>query len=287
MCFAKSVTLAFIVLVVLVTAPSAQAAVTAYYRFDSNNGAGVSNGQVITSADDSSGNNRSGVPIGTPHFGSTPFANPVPSSGAPNQFSYLGGSGNGILLSGSSTPVLGSSFTVETFFRLSSTDPNTGDAKAILRAVNATTAPFALSIINLDGIGGTNDIILTMNSDSFELYRKNIAINTNYHVAVTCDGANVNLFLDGILADSGVIPGGFAGTGTIAAAIGNDPQAGGAAFQGNLDELRISDVALTPSQFLDAVPEPVCLPMFGIAALALTRRQRVRSTDSANPNFIR
>ena len=136
-----------------------------YYRFEKDNGAAVINGQVITSADDSSGNGRNGVSIGSPTYATTPFVTPVPSTGASNAFSFSGdaGIGRGIILNPDSAPVIGATFTVETFFSLSSTDPGTGDAKNILRCGNETTQPFGLWIWALDGIGpGTNDLYLSL-----------------------------------------------------------------------------------------------------------------------------
>jgi hypothetical protein len=44
-----------------------------------------------------------------------------------------------------------------------------------------------------------------------------------------------------------------------------------AAFNGTFDELRLSDVALTPSQFLGAVPEPGAALLGLLGALAYAR----------------
>jgi hypothetical protein len=72
---------------------------------------------------------------------------------------------------------------------------------------------------------------------------------------VTYDGSTASLYLDNSLIGSVYAPG-FNGTGSMTGAIGNDSYLIGSPFQGNIDEFRISDVALTPDQFLNVVPEP-------------------------------
>jgi hypothetical protein len=262
----------FIALLTSLAASPATAAVTRYYRFETDNGSPASDGQTLTVADDSSGNNRTGTPMGSPKYAATPFPNPVPGSGAVNQFSLLGGTGNGVLLDGTAAPILAPTFTVESFFRLTSTDPNTGDVKPILRVGTPGAGVLSLELLNLNGSGGTNDLLLVMSNDNLELRAFDLSPNTNYHVAATYDGANARLYVDGALVDSANFAG-FTGSGTFSGAIGNDTL-GAEAFRGNIDELRISDVALTPQQFLDAVPEPVCLSLVALGAVPLLRRYR-------------
>ena len=54
----------FVIALVGISALTAHADTVAYYRFETNNGVSVSNGQTMTVADDSSGNNRNGVAVG-------------------------------------------------------------------------------------------------------------------------------------------------------------------------------------------------------------------------------
>jgi hypothetical protein len=84
-------------------------------------------------------------------------------------------------------------------------------------------------------------------------------------VAATYDGATISLYLDGALVSSAAAPD-FAGTGASNAYVGRDPIGGG--FRGSIDEVRISDVALAPSAFLNAPPAAVPLP--GVAAAGLS-----------------
>src|SRR5436305_1062009 len=113
-----------------------------------------------------------------------------------------------------------------------------------------------------------------MSNDTFELRRLDLQVNTNYHVAATLDGTVAKLYLDGTLVDSGSFAS-FAGSGTSAGGIGCDPFIpADSYFHGNIDEVRISDVALPPSQF--EVPEPgrSALAIFVAAATLLPHRKR-------------
>lgn len=264
------------IIVLILSAASTKAAVTRYYRFETNNGAAVSNGQTLTSADDSSGNNLAGVPVGTPTYATTPFISPILGTGVANQFSLLGGTGKGVFLSGATAPVIATVFTVEAFFRLSSTDPNTGDVKKILTVRDGAGFSVELGVLNLNGNGGTNDLLFEMSDDTLELRRFDLSANTNYHLAATYDGTTASLYLDGTLVDSANFQG-FTGSGTTQAGIGYDPLVPGSSyFQGNIDEVRISDVALSPAQFLNVVPEPTTLPLLALGVIGTICIRRVR-----------
>jgi hypothetical protein len=89
----------------------------------------------------------------------------------------------------------------------------------------------------------------------------------------------MKLYLDGNLVGSTAYSG-FNPT-NIQSAIGDDPQfptGFSTAFLGYIDEVRISDTALLPSQFLNAVPEPSSTAMLGLGFLSLgflvVRRQK-------------
>jgi len=261
--------------------------VTRYYRFETNNGLTVSNNQSLTVADDASGNNLNGTPLGSAKYATTPFAGPVPSTGASNQFCLLNSTSSGVLLNGNSSPILAPAFTVEADFRLTSTDPNTGDVKAIFRVEdpNTGTGVCALELLNLNGTGGTNDLLLVMSNDTLELRRFDLSPNTNYSVAATCSGTDVELYLNGTLVDSTAISpqpsfAPFTGSGTIGGAIGNSV-VGTASFQGYIDEVRFSNSVLSPSQFLNAVPEPSSGFVWALACLSPFFRRRSRAGGTA------
>ncbi|MGA2584805.1 MAG: LamG domain-containing protein [Tepidisphaeraceae bacterium] len=264
------------VLFLAVVNTAANGDVVRYYRFETNNGAPVSNGETMTVADDSSGNGLNGTVFGSPTYVTTPFPSPVPQTGATNQYAMSCGTGNGVLLSGATVPILAPTFTVEAYFDITSINPNTGDTKAILRvgAGGTDANPFSLELLNAQGENGngTNDLLMEMSNDGLELYDFDLLSNTNYFVAATYDGSIASLYVNGNLVDSSSFTG-FTGSGTIDAAIGNDPTGNGAAFQGYLDEVRISNTVLSASQFLDAVPEPASISILGLGSLALLGRR--------------
>jgi Concanavalin A-like lectin/glucanases superfamily/F5/8 type C domain len=139
-------------------------------------------------------------------------------------------------------------FTYEAFFR-ASTDVTV--ARKILSKGAAANYSVALGLQQTTGkiqaefvIGGTLRTILSVN-----------AYNDNawHHVACTYDGANINLYVDGQIDNT------LAATGAVAAntsdmEIGRNTDGGGTQpFIGTIDEVRIWNVARTPSQIAAAL----------------------------------
>jgi hypothetical protein len=94
-----------------------------------------------------------------------------------------------------------------------------------------------------------------------------------HHVAMTYNGTTrvMDLFVDYV----------DVGGGTVANALVYDDSAmrfggsgGGRAFDGNIDEVRLSDSVLAPNEFLRAVPEPSSVALGAIAAMTLLGRRR-------------
>jgi len=89
------------------------------------------------------------------------------------------------------------------------------------------------------------------------------------HVAFVVEPTEYTIYIDGQLQHNGFIPLGgegpyfFPGTGVTG------DRTLGDGFSGYLDEFRISDQALSPSQFLIAVPEPSTFLLLGLAGLML------------------
>jgi hypothetical protein len=110
---------------------------------------------------------------------------------------------------------------------------------------------------------------------------------TYYQLAITSDGVNSRFYVNDLSGNAGYVEvGSVALTGADAAA--NALASNGAAWtfgrgwyngafvdhmDGRIDEIRFSDTALSPSQFI-AVPEPASTLLFGLAALGLIQRRR-------------
>ena len=245
---------AFAVVGIGVATPAA-ATTTRYYRFETNNGVGVSNGQVMTSADDSSGNGLNGIVHGSPTYTTSPFGSTVPATGALNNFAFVGDStiGEGIELDPENAPIFEPTFTLEFDFRFSSANPNTGDVKRLFHCQSVqdgSPSPLAIYLANLDGNGGTDDLECSFDSEAFALRAFDLNVNHNYDLALTYNGTIASLYLNGSLVQSSTYTG-FQGSGSAIAAIGNDQYFNSPVFPGEIDEVRISDVALQPNQFLN------------------------------------
>ena len=132
---------------------------------------------------------------------------------------------------------------------------------------------FQIEVVDTAGVG--HDVRTTFSP----------TVGTFYSLAATYDGTNLSLYskvagsaddyaLQGTTTTADIASG-FDSTTTIGRGFFN----GGIAdfFNGNVDDVRVSDVALDPSQFLGvsaAIPEPASLGLLGLGGLALLRRRR-------------
>ena len=104
-----------------------------------------------------------------------------------------------------------------------------------------------------------------------------------YHVAAVGDATagTLTLYVDGVSVGSTTGYDGLLANVANSWTLGRGQYAGNPAdsINGYLDEVRISDAALAPSQFLNAIPEPsACAALAGLAGLAIAglRRRRAR-----------
>jgi Concanavalin A-like lectin/glucanases superfamily/F5/8 type C domain len=181
--------------------------------------------------------------LSTPTVPSGLSANAIPTCGL-----VQNGTAAGITIPHNTLINPTAAFTYEAFFK-AGTDVTV--ARKILSKGAAANYSVALGLQQTSGkiqgefvIGGTLRNILSLN-----------AYNDNqwHHVACTYDGVNINLYVDGQLDNA------LAATGAVAAntsdmEIGRNIDGGGTQpFIGNIDEVRIWNVARTPAQILAAL----------------------------------
>ena len=256
----------FVLLVYIATAHYALGDAVSYLRFEENTGTvahdetGLMDGEMLGIWGGSEGWSTD-VPVST-----------IPQTGEANNSSIrFGGGSEYIDLSNYNDLLLGYSFTIEMFIKpeepttsyLFSLSPSAALGMNIFREGDGTLS----YLINHMGISLGGPFV-------------DLIIGEWQHIAYVKMPGEYSVYLDGVqvvhetLASSLDGPYDFPGVGTIGdRAIGNDD---GGTWRGWLDEFRISDEALSPSQFLNAsIPEPgtLGLLLFGAAGLAW-RRQR-------------
>ena len=260
---------------------TADAAVVAYWRFE--NGTADTPASGTGTILDSSGNGLNGTPVNGPVYRTNVPVNPIPQTGQPNLLSMdFNGINQRVFIPDNPLFQLTHSLTIEAYVYVRSTPPPGGlPAQILFRGDDR---------IGLDPyfLGLTGDNVAFSVQDATNQSAAAIAplpgLNRWIHVAGTLDDATgaMRLYLNGNLAASlttsvrpmaTLEPADNPGLG-----IGN-VQSGTyfEYFNGLIDEVRLSNQALAPAQFLDAVPEPSGFTLVAIgAAMALWRRRRTR-----------
>ena len=253
---------AALALLTLLASGPARAETVAYWRFE--NGAAGATATGAGSILDSSGHGLNGTPVGSTVYRADVPVNPVPATGAANTRSLdIAAYGARVAVADDPLLALTKSLTLEAFIR-----PRSG---------GSGDWNWGQIIFRGDDRGGLDPYFLGLNQNTlyFVIEQGNDPgqyavlaygiqlFDTWMHVAGTLDDATgaMSLFVDGVSVASmttsvrplGALTGPNPGIG-----IGSS-QAGGTeeTFNGLIDEVRISDVALQPSQFLDASPSPV------------------------------
>jgi hypothetical protein len=258
----------------------ARATTVAYWRFEEGSpGAAASGTGAIL---DSSGNGNNGTPVDGPTYSTNVPVSIIPETGAPNQLSMLfNGTDQQIFIPDSPSLALTQSLTLEAYIdplSISSISGSPTDGEEIVfRGDNRNGFdPYKLLISH----GNLEFDITDASNDEATVEVPFSAINQWTEVAGTLDNSTgvMDLYQNGILVatttttirsfatlDSNDKPG---------LGIGNVEASDNDYFDGYIDEVRISDQALSPSQLLGAVPEPASLGIVCAGILLSLARPR-------------
>ncbi|MDD5707839.1 MAG: LamG domain-containing protein [Kiritimatiellae bacterium] len=237
---------------------TAQSATVAYWRFETDGGASVTNNQFVASVDDSSGNGYTLTPLiyseaARPRYktnGSGVFTNRIPLTGQDNLFyqatEYAWMTNSAFSMPGDAT------FTVEGYFRITAADGSshrTLVASALpgpngfIIGVGKNAQPGNLSQFNINFPGW----------GAYTTTNANVTFGVSHHFAVVRSNAYTQLYLDGVcLLSTNTV--GYGGTWSgisVGRRLDYD-----STFPGYIDEVRISNDALAPNQFLNYLTPP-------------------------------
>jgi len=261
----------------------------AYYRFEGTAGtAATGTGSIV----DSSGNGLNGTPSNGPVYSSSVASNPVPVNGDPNATSLsFNGNNQAVYIPDNPDFQITQSLTLEAYIYALPTAG--GQGQIIFRGDDrGGYDPYFLT----RGLRGNNIVSFAVTNAANQSAEVDATIPLSQwvHVAGTLDDATgqMRIYVNGVLVSSTVTtirpfailtsaePG--LGIGNLQAPTLNEP------FDGMIDEARISNVALTPSQFLDAPQRPSGASMtvgsFSQSAVSIGPAGKLSIAPSASPS---
>ena len=257
--------------IILFVVSPIEAATVAYWRFE--NGIADNRAILANSILDSSGHGMNGTPVNMPRYRTSVFGTEVPLTGANNALSMeFDGTDQRIYVPDNSLFQLTHSLTLEAYINVNPILSGNIGGQIIFRGDDRSSLdPYTLTINAINWL-------------EFEICSPNgtvIGISTPIpfgqwmHVAGTLNDSTgqLALYVNGQLANSTITSlrplGALNSSYSPGLGIGN-VQSGnyGEFFNGLIDEVRISDVALTPDQFLN-VPEPSTLIFLSVGAISL------------------
>jgi arabinan endo-1,5-alpha-L-arabinosidase len=267
---------------VVIFATSIQAATVAYYRFEegtTGSPASSANGAIL----DSSGNGINGTAFNGPVYSANVPVNPVPAVGLPNAHALsFNGTNQRVFVPNVPALSLTHSLTLEAWIDPDTIQPGNADGNIIFRGDDGGgNDPYRLTFTS-DG-QGNNSVFFEVEASGVDTATVSAPVPLHQwsHVAGTLDDATgaMKIYVNGQLKQSitttlrpfEILFGSNPGIG-IGALQSSSQFVGPEYFHGLLDEVRISDAALPPSQLL--APEPSALAFSLIAIPLLLGRRR-------------
>lgn len=254
----------------------ARATTVGYWRFEEGtaNTAASGGGSII----DSSTNGDNGTPVNGPVYTSNVPTSTIPQTGAPDSLSMLfNGVNQRVFIPDSPALALTHSLTLEAYID-PLIIPTASASQIVFRGDDRVGLdPYELSLVD----GELRFLVADSSNNTAIVEVPFTAVNKWTFVAGTLDDATgvMDLYENGDLVASGTTT--IRPYATLDSAknpglgIGNT-QSGNynEYFNGYIDEVRISDVALSPSQMLDAVPEPATFGVLATGMLSILLRRR-------------
>lgn len=250
----------------------------AHWRFEE----GVAGNGPTTSIQDSSGNELHGTPSSGLSFTNNTPNSILPQTGESNNLAMNFNGANTTRVSIADDPLfqLTGSMTLEMYINMAALPRGSHNAELLFRGDSRIGYdPYVMHITN----GRLQYLVSAADNRGAAVSTALPALNQWVHIAGVLDDAtgSMSLYMDGVLVDSkvtdirafaaldpslnaGLSIGGYPATDYIGP------------FNGMIDEVRISDMALSPDEFLNAapVPEPATAVVFlmGVAGMALRKR---------------